>query len=78
MTQQPGLLNRISRALAVGSALLCAFAAQADGLNTFWEVTGRHNTLWLFGSVHVLHSSDTALPKVATDAYGEAEMWWRS
>jgi uncharacterized protein YbaP (TraB family) len=73
MTQQPGLLKRISRALAVGSALLCAFAAQADGLNTFWEVTGRHNTLWLFGSVHVLHSSDTALPKVATDAYGEAE-----
>ena len=48
-------------------------AALADGLNTFWEVTGKHNTVWLFGSVHVLHSSDTSLPQVATDAYAMAE-----
>jgi uncharacterized protein YbaP (TraB family) len=52
---------------------LWSFCASADGLHTFWEVTGKHNTVWLFGSVHVLHSSDTSLPQVANDAYGKAE-----
>ena len=54
-------------------ALLCSPGAFADGQHTFWEVTGRQNTVWLFGSVHVLHASDTSLPQVATAAYGEAE-----
>lgn len=62
-----------ARALLTACALLWSFAAQADGLHTFWEVRGRSNTVWLFGSVHVLHASDTALPAVANDAYGKAE-----
>ena len=57
----------------IGASLLWAVGAQADGLNTFWEIAGKHNTVWLFGSVHVLHASDTSLPQVATDAYGQAE-----
>jgi uncharacterized protein YbaP (TraB family) len=63
----------LHRAATVVAALLCSIAARADGLNTFWEISGKHNTVWLFGSVHVLHSSDTSLPQVATDAYGKAE-----
>jgi len=55
-------------ALVFGSA-----SALADGQHTFWEVTGKHNKVWLLGSVHVLHDSDTALPAVATTAYANAE-----
>ena len=73
MTHQPGLFRRAARALVIGASLLWAVGAQADGLNTFWEIAGKHNTVWLFGSVHVLHASDTSLPQVATDAYGQAE-----
>jgi uncharacterized protein YbaP (TraB family) len=59
--------------LALACALLWSVCATADGLHTFWEVKGKHNTVWLLGSVHVLPSTDTSLPKVATDAYGMAE-----
>lgn len=61
------------KALLAACALLWSLAAQADGRHTFWEVAGRHNTVWLFGSVHVLHASDKALPDVANEAYGKAE-----
>jgi uncharacterized protein len=57
----------------MAGALLWSCGANADGLNTFWEVSGKHNTVWLFGSVHVLHSSNTSLPQVANTAYGNAE-----
>jgi uncharacterized protein YbaP (TraB family) len=36
-------------------------------------VAGRHNTLYLMGSVHVLHADDSALPAVANAAYTAAE-----
>jgi uncharacterized protein YbaP (TraB family) len=56
------------------AALLGTTVALADdgGRHTFWEVTGKHNKLWLFGSVHVLQSQDT-LPQVAMTAYADAE-----
>jgi uncharacterized protein len=61
-------------ALLLLVALACLpGAALADGQHTFWEVTGQHNKVWLLGSVHVLHDSDTALPAVATTAYAGAE-----
>jgi hypothetical protein len=68
-----GWLGRGARALSLACMLLWSVGASADGLHTFWEITGRNNTVWLFGSVHVLHASDTSLPQVATDAYGKAE-----
>lgn len=64
---------RGARALLAACALLWSFTALADGQHTFWEVKGRGNTVWLFGSVHVLHASDKSLPEVANDAYGKAE-----
>ena len=56
-------------------ALLGAAPAFADdgGRHTFWEVTGKHNKLWLLGSIHVLQDGDSALPQVALTAYANAE-----
>jgi len=55
-------------------ALLCAAPAFCDdgARHTFWEVTGKHNKLWLFGSIHVLQAQD-ALPQIAMSAYADAE-----
>jgi uncharacterized protein len=46
--------------------------AHADQ-HVFWEVSGQHNTVYLLGSVHVLKSTDAALPDVAEAAYLDAE-----
>src|SRR6478735_12071733 len=66
------------RPLVVALSLLLGTAwslpAAADGgKHTFWEVSGRQNKLWLFGSVHLLQEADAALPEVADQAYGDAE-----
>jgi uncharacterized protein len=52
---------------------LLAAPARADGQSVFWEVAGRHNTVYLLGSVHVLHATDRALPAVSDAAYLDAE-----
>lgn len=69
-----GWLALLRSGLLCVAALLGTTAALADdgGRHTFWEVTGKHNKLWLFGSVHVLQAQDT-LPQVATTAYANAE-----
>lgn len=60
-------------------SLLASAAAQANGphaergQHVFWEVTGEHNTVYLMGSVHLLHSKDRALPDVTEAAYADAE-----
>ncbi len=54
-------------------AMLCAGAHADEGKHVFWEVTGRHNTLYLLGSVHLLHNTDRALPAVTEAAYLDAE-----
>lgn len=38
-----------------------------------WTVQGRHNTVYLLGSVHVLRAQDAELPRAALDAYDDAE-----
>jgi uncharacterized protein len=62
-------------ALCVLLLTLCAGGARADegGQHVFWEVTGRHNTVYLLGSVHLLHADDNALPSVTEAAYLDAE-----
>jgi uncharacterized protein len=45
----------------------------AAAQHVFWEVHGKHNTVYLMGSIHVLKNSDAALPKVAEAAYLDAE-----
>lgn len=60
-------------ALCAGLLALGAGAARADGQHVFWEVAGRHNTVYLLGSVHLLHADDNALPAVTEAAYLDAE-----
>jgi uncharacterized protein YbaP (TraB family) len=62
-------------ALLFLAALASATPALADGtLHTFWEVAGKHNKLWLLGSIHVLQPQDSALPQAAMTAYSNAEI----
>jgi uncharacterized protein YbaP (TraB family) len=59
-----------------GLALCClalCFSARADGaLHPLWELHGKHNTVYLLGSIHVLRPGDYPLPQVMLDAYGSA------
>jgi uncharacterized protein YbaP (TraB family) len=53
--------------------LLLAAAARSDGaLHTLWELHGKHNTVYLLGSIHVLRPSDYPLPPIVLEAYGNA------
>jgi hypothetical protein len=51
--------------------LVAASACAAD-LHSLWAVKGAHNTVYLFGSVHLLRSQDSALPKEVLRAYDRA------
>jgi hypothetical protein len=53
--------------------LLCAsLPARSGNHHTFWVVRGKHNTVYLLGSVHVLKPSQSELPPEALHAYAEA------
>jgi uncharacterized protein YbaP (TraB family) len=46
---------------------------RADGaLHSLWELHGKHNTVYLLGSIHVLRPTDYPLPPVVLDAYTHA------
>lgn len=52
-----------------------AMAAPADARerSILWTVEGRHNTVYLLGSIHVLRADDAELPEAAAEAYVDAE-----
>lgn len=52
----------------------CSGALAGEGLHTFWEVKGKHNTVYLLGSVHMLKPGDSALPAEALDAYAVSKV----
>lgn len=53
--------------------LLCA-AVRADGaLHALWELHGKHNTVYLMGSIHVLRLSDYPLAPAMLEAYANAK-----
>jgi uncharacterized protein YbaP (TraB family) len=58
-------------------ALTClglAAAVRADGaLHSLWELHGKHNTVYLLGSIHVLRPSDYPLPPAILEAYSGAK-----
>jgi uncharacterized protein YbaP (TraB family) len=63
-------------ALALLAAMLGAWLPSAAGArdqHVLWTVHGEHNTVYLLGSIHVLRAGDGGLPKVADDAYHDAE-----
>jgi uncharacterized protein YbaP (TraB family) len=45
-----------------------------ESLHTFWSVKGRHNTVYLLGSVHMLKPADSALPAEALHAYADSKL----
>ena len=54
------------------SLLLCV-TVRADGaLHSLWELHGKHNTVYLLGSIHVLRPNDYPLAPVVLDAYTHA------
>jgi uncharacterized protein YbaP (TraB family) len=59
--------------LALGGLLLCCAVRADAGLHSLWELHGKHNTVYLLGSIHVLRLSDYPLPPVMLEAYGNSK-----
>lgn len=67
----------MSRALTVFAAV-CALAfgaaARADTEHhTLWQIQGKHNVVYLLGSIHVLRDTDYPLPVALLDAYSKSK-----
>jgi uncharacterized protein YbaP (TraB family) len=61
-------------ALLVAAAIAAMPAAPAAAeRSVVWSVRGEHNTVYLFGSIHVLRPGDVGLPRAAEAAYDDAE-----
>jgi len=59
--------------LALCGLLLCVTARADSALHSLWELHGKHNTVYLLGSIHVLRLSDYPLPPVVLQAYRDAK-----
>jgi uncharacterized protein YbaP (TraB family) len=61
----------------LGLALSCVVlsaSVRADGpLHALWELHGKHNTVYILGSIHVLRPSDYPLAPAVLSAYGDAK-----
>lgn len=54
--------------------VLCASLAHADeGLHALWELHGKHNTVYVLGSIHTLRASDYPLAPAIMDAYRDSK-----
>ena len=53
--------------------LLCATARADSVLHSLWELHGKHNTVYLLGSIHVLRPSDYPLPPAVLEAYASSK-----
>jgi uncharacterized protein len=65
---------RRARSLALCALLLGPLgAARADtALHSLWALHGKHNTVYVLGSIHTLRSSDYPLPPAVMDAYRDS------
>jgi uncharacterized protein len=55
-------------------AALCASLAHADeALHSLWELHGKHNTVYVLGSIHTLRASDYPLAPPIMDAYRDSK-----
>ena len=63
------------RLLGLALSCVCLFgSASADtALHPLWEVHGKHNTVYLLGSIHVLRASDYPLAPAVMNAYADAK-----
>jgi uncharacterized protein YbaP (TraB family) len=53
--------------------LLCVTARADSVLHSLWELHGKHNTVYLLGSIHVLRPSDYPLPPAVLEAYANSK-----
>jgi hypothetical protein len=67
------MMRRLAALLMVLAAGLASPGAVAAERNVLWSVRGQHNTVYLFGSIHVLRPGDVGLPRAAEVAYADAE-----
>ena len=66
------LIRRRLLGLALSCVVLSA-STRADGpLHALWELHGKHNTVYILGSIHVLRPSDYPLAPAVLNAYGNA------
>ena len=64
---------RLSLVLPGLIALLVTATGHAQERHALWTLEGKHNTVYLLGSIHVLRPGDGSLPEVAERAYEDAE-----
>ena len=64
---------RLTALLVAAALALISAPAGAAGRSVVWSVRGEHNTVYLFGSIHVLRPGDAGLPRAAEAAYDDAE-----
>ena len=67
------MIRRLAVLLVALAATAGAGAAEPAGHSILWSVRGEHNTVYLFGSIHVLRPGDVGLPPAAAAAYDDAE-----
>lgn len=53
--------------------MLCVTARADSALHSLWELHGKHNTVYLLGSIHVLRPSDYPLAPAVLEAYGNSK-----
>ena len=53
--------------------LLCVTTRADSALHSLWELHGKHNTVYLLGSIHVLRPSDYPLPPAVLEAYANSK-----
>jgi uncharacterized protein len=67
-------LRVFALALALAWASLCASVLADGNLHALWEVHGKHNTVYILGSIHVLRPSDYPLAPAMLNAYSAAQI----
>jgi uncharacterized protein YbaP (TraB family) len=74
MTFPHALRRGLTRGLAGLAVLLfAAGSAQARGESSVWSIKGKHNTLYLAGSVHALPKAHSQFPPALERAYAAAD-----
>jgi hypothetical protein len=66
-------MRRLAALLAAATLVAAAAPVGASERSVVWSVRGEHNTVYLFGSIHVLRPGDVGLPGAAQAAYEDAE-----
>ena len=65
----------VAAAAVLGVLLLCGGAAHSQGASpAIWQLEGRHNSIYLLGSVHALRDETQALPASLQRAYKSADV----